>query len=63
VGWAIKPLEDIENEHGMRSVGALAVQIYRGACDETDDPNEALFATVAALAAMFAQPKPEEEQQ
>lgn len=48
------PLRDLEESHGQRSLGAFAVEIYRGALDRAEgDVALAFTASVAALEAIF----------
>jgi hypothetical protein len=47
------PLSSIEDKHGQRSIGALALNIYEGALAEAENRSDAFWATVAALISVF----------
>lgn len=47
------PLASIEEKHGQKGIGALAVNVYEGALGEAPNRRVAFWATVAALIAAF----------
>jgi hypothetical protein len=54
------PVTQVEDAHGQRNLGIVAVRVYQGAREEAGSFPEAFWATVALLLSMMANPeKPE----
>lgn len=55
-------LEDVEIRHAQKDMGRMAIRIYQGAREESESRLDALWATAAAIFAMVASTRNEEDE-